>query len=332
MVSKLLSISIVIPTYNEEENIGRCLDSIFKQDYPQELLEVIVVDNYSEDKTIDIAQKYPVIVLKNKVKDAQVSKMIGFKKAKGELFYYMDADLEFKNRDYLRKLLYPLLDNSLIVGASGKIVQAPNDSNINRFLTYELHQRDPVLEYFSPSIKSTFVAKKNEYYLCEFNFKKIPPIGRCLYWKNKLMQTPIANAKKFMELDNLVFLVKNGFCNFAFVPEAEEYHKHVTGIKSLIKKRLRNIDRNFLPSFETRQYTWFNLSKKKDILKIIFLVIYAHLIFPALLKGLFKSIRHRDFYCMLYEPFLTLLLTDITLYGFLSNPRGLNFIKSKFLK
>lgn len=332
MVSKLPSISIVIPTYNEEKNIRKCLDSIFKQDYPKELLEVIVVDNHSEDKTIKIAQKYSVVILKNGIKDAQVSKMLGFNKSKGDLFYYMDADLEFKPNDYLKKLVLPLLENPSLVGASGRIVQSPKDTSLNRFLTYELHQRDPVLEFFSPSIKSTFVEKKNGYYLCKYNLNNIPPIGRCLYWKNKLMQTPIANAKKFMELDNLIFLVKNGFCDFAFVPRAEEYHRHVTGIKSLIKKRLRNIDRNFLPSFETRQYTWFNLSRKKDVLRIIFWVIYAHLIIPALIKGLFKAIRHRDFYCILYEPFLTLLLTDITLYGFLSNPRGINFIKSKLLR
>jgi len=332
MIKNLPSISIVVPTYNEEENIKACLISIFKQDYLRELLEVFVVDNYSTDKTLEIARKYPVKIIRSKIKNNHISKMIAFKKAKGDLFYYMDADLEFVHKDYLKKLVHPLLDDSKIVGSSGKVVQLPNDNSLNRYLTHELHQRDPVLEYFSPSIKSTMIARKKGYYLCRYSLDKIPPVGRCLFWKNKLMQTPIAEAEKFLDLDNIVFLVKNGFCDYAFVPEAEEYHHHVQDLKSLLKKRLRNIQHNFIPHYETRQYTWFNLSKKRDVLKIVLWVMYAHLIIPAFIRGFLKAIRHKDFYCILYEPFLTLLLTDISIYGFINNHRGLQFIRSSLFR
>lgn len=327
MSSTLPSISIVVPTYNEQRHIKACLDSIFKQDYPKKLLEVFVIDNYSQDKTVDIAKKYPVTLLMSKIKNNHISKMIAFHKAKGDLFYYMDADLEFKSEDYLSKLVYPLLDNPLIVGSSGKVVQIPHDTSLNRFLTYETHQRDPVLEYFSPSIYSSIVEKRETYFLCKYQLGKIPPIGRCLFWKKKLLKTPIGKAEKFLDLDNLVFLVKSGFCYFAFVPQAQEYHHHVQGIKSLLEKRLRNIRHNFLPHYETREYTWFNLQKKSDILKIIFWIIYAHLIIPAFVRGCVKAIRQRDIYCIWYEPLLTLLLTDFTLYGFVASRRGLLFLK-----
>lgn len=327
----LPTVSIVIPTYNEERNIKKCLQSIFKQDYPKRLLEVILVDNYSEDKTVEIARKYQVVILMNKIKDTQVSKMVGFNKAKGELLYYMDADLEFKSKDYLKKMVFPLLDNPVIVGSIGRMCQVPRDSSLNRFLTYDIHQRDPVLEYFSPSIYSTVVKKMQGYLLCQYELRKIPPEGRCLFWKKRLEQTPITRAEEFRDLDSLVILVKNGFCQFAYVPEAEAYHRHVQGIKSFIKKRLRNINRNFLPHYETREYTWFNLNNKKDVIKIFFWIISAHLIIPAFFRGCIKAIRYRDFYCLWYEPFLTLLLTDITLYGFISNPRGFRFIFSGLL-
>ncbi|MBM3283586.1 glycosyltransferase [Candidatus Gottesmanbacteria bacterium] len=42
-------VSIVIPTLNEEKNIGRCLESILDQTYKN--IEIIVVDNNSKDKT-----------------------------------------------------------------------------------------------------------------------------------------------------------------------------------------------------------------------------------------------------------------------------------------
>lgn len=327
-MTKLPTISIIIPTYNEEFNIKRCLDSIFKQNYPKKLLEVIVVDNYSEDKTIEITQKYPVIILMNKIKNTQVSKMVGLRKAKGDTFYYMDADLEFKSKDFLKRLAACLMDNPLIIGSFGKMCHIPNDNSLNRFLTYDVHQRDPLLEYFSPSIYSTVIKREQEYFLCQYRLDKIPPEGRCLFWKKKIMKTSIAKGKEFKDLDSLVTLVKNGFCYFAYVPKAEEYHWHVQGIKSLIKKRLRNIRRNFIPNYKTREYTWFNLDTKKDLLKIIFWIFYAHLILPAFIRGCIKAIRYKDYYCILYEPFLSLLLTDLTLYGFMSNTGGLQFIRS----
>ena len=325
---KLPTISIIIPTYNEEPNIERCLNSIFKQDYPRKLLEVLLVDNYSQDKTVEIAKKYPVVILMSRIKDTQVSKMVGLRRAKGDLFYHMDADLEFKSKDFLKKLTVPLLDNPQIIGSFGEICNVPHDSNLNRFLTYDIHQRDPVLEYFSPSIYSTIVERHPKYLLGHYQLHNIPPEGRCLFWKKKVMKTPIAKGKEFRDLDSLVILVKSGFCYFAYVPKAREYHRHVQGIKSLIKKRLRNIHRNFLPNYETREYTWFNLNSKKDVIKIIIWIIYAHLLIPAFIRGCIKAVRYRDFYCVWYEPFLTLLLTDLTLYGFISNKRGLWFIWS----
>lgn len=331
-MSKLPTISIVIPTYNEEKYIEACLKSIFRQNYPKNLLEVFVVDNCSRDNTVKIAQKYNVKILINKIKDPEVSKMIAFKKSRGELFYYMDADLEFKNKDYLRKLVYPLLNNPLIVGSSGKVVQSVSYTSLNRFLTYDTHQRDPLLEYFSPLIYKTVVKKLGEYYLCRYTKEKIPPVGRCLYWRKKLLETRIAKAKKFMDLDNLVILVEKRFYYFAFVPQAEEYHYHVQGIKSLIGKRIRNISNVFLPQCETREYTWFNLNSKKDLIKIIAWIIYANLVIPAFVRGCIKAFRYKDFYCIWYEPFLTLVLTDITLYGFFSNPAGLKFIFNRLFR
>ncbi|MBX3240535.1 MAG: glycosyltransferase [Chitinophagaceae bacterium] len=51
-------ITIIIPARNEEQNIGACLEAILKQTYPGDLLEVIVVDDHSEDSTAAIVGQY----------------------------------------------------------------------------------------------------------------------------------------------------------------------------------------------------------------------------------------------------------------------------------
>src|SRR5215471_9680057 len=49
--------SIVIPARNEENNIAACLQSILKNNYPRQLYEIIVVDDFSSDATPSIVEK-----------------------------------------------------------------------------------------------------------------------------------------------------------------------------------------------------------------------------------------------------------------------------------
>jgi GT2 family glycosyltransferase len=51
-------VAIVIPMYNERENIGRCLDSLLAQDYPQELLQIAVVNGMSTDGSREVVEEY----------------------------------------------------------------------------------------------------------------------------------------------------------------------------------------------------------------------------------------------------------------------------------
>ena len=51
-----IGVSILIPARNEAENILDCLQSILKQNYPKELFEIIVIDDHSEDETVQVVQ------------------------------------------------------------------------------------------------------------------------------------------------------------------------------------------------------------------------------------------------------------------------------------
>ena len=51
-------VSLVVAARNEESNIGRCLDSVAKIDYPRELLEAVIVDDRSTDRTAEIVREY----------------------------------------------------------------------------------------------------------------------------------------------------------------------------------------------------------------------------------------------------------------------------------
>jgi len=84
-----MSISSVIITKNEESNIKRCLESIDFSD------EIIIVDDYSFDKTLDIAKNYKTKIFKKRFnQDFSEQRNFGLSKAKGKWIFFIDADEE----------------------------------------------------------------------------------------------------------------------------------------------------------------------------------------------------------------------------------------------
>ena len=86
-MQKIYVISVVIPTYNEEKDIGLCLSSLKEQSYKN--LEVIVVDDGSTDKTREIVKKFKKIkLIEGEHKGPGFSRNIGARHAKGDILRY----------------------------------------------------------------------------------------------------------------------------------------------------------------------------------------------------------------------------------------------------
>jgi glycosyltransferase involved in cell wall biosynthesis len=91
MNNKTLTLTIVIPVYNEQGYLKACLDSIAKQTVMPD--EVIVVDNNSTDKSAQIASAYPFVRLINETKQGVVfARNTGFNAAKSDIIGRIDAD------------------------------------------------------------------------------------------------------------------------------------------------------------------------------------------------------------------------------------------------
>ncbi|HOW04614.1 glycosyltransferase [Methanospirillum hungatei] len=85
-------ISIVIPSFNEEERIERCLASLAQQDFPRQEYEIIVVDGGSKDKTREIAEKYADLVFIQTSPKVGGARNDGALRARGEIIATTDAD------------------------------------------------------------------------------------------------------------------------------------------------------------------------------------------------------------------------------------------------
>ncbi len=87
-----MTISIIIPAYNEEKCIGDCLREILRY-APENLTEIIVVDNASSDKTAEAALQFPKVrVVFEPEKGLTKARQRGLTEARSDLLAFVDAD------------------------------------------------------------------------------------------------------------------------------------------------------------------------------------------------------------------------------------------------
>lgn len=324
----LPTVSVIVPVFNEEVNLRRLFSSLRNQTYPKSKIEYIIVDDASTDNTYKLAKEFGARIISVETHDIELNKGIGLHKAQNELVYWLDADMEILSNNFFEKLTQPLVENEKLIGSFTNEFcfnyQKPVNSLL-RFISYDPLQRDPVYRFFSTSIEDTIIEKSDGYFICKFLPGKIPPSGRMIYRRRKLLQSSAGKSKSFIDLETLEILSREGHQLFGYAPQAQLIHYHIQTLQELIKKRVRNLNRDYLPNIDKKYYTWFNINEKKGILRIVFWIIYANLFFPELIIGLVKIFRHKDL-AFLWQPIVSFVVTDAVLLEFISKPSGRYFI------
>jgi len=106
-------VSVVMPVYNEERYIEKCVDSLLLQDYPIDEMEWIFVDGCSKDRTVEILkryqEKYPSLIkiYSNPDKIVPYAMNIGIAASKGKYIVRLDAHADYAT-DYISKCVYYL--------------------------------------------------------------------------------------------------------------------------------------------------------------------------------------------------------------------------------
>lgn len=111
-------VSVVLPAFNEEETIEKAITSIKNQNYDNNLVEIIVVDNNSTDRTRTIAENQSVRV--HFLEHGPVGKVrnTGAELAKGRILFFLDADCIAPN-DWIRNGVSQIIKNENIVLGGG---------------------------------------------------------------------------------------------------------------------------------------------------------------------------------------------------------------------
>ena len=129
-------ISIIISAYNEEKVIYKKLENITNLNYPKKNIEIVVVNDCSDDKTEDEIKRFiedyndiEVVYIKNlKRSGKSVSLNKAIKMAKGEYILLTDANIMF-DKDYLKNLIKSM-KNSKIGAVRGHLIMSKDIDNI----------------------------------------------------------------------------------------------------------------------------------------------------------------------------------------------------------
>lgn len=142
-------VSIIIIAFNEEKYIGKTLESIKGQDYKD--YEVIVVDDHSSDKTVEVARSFenafPLKVVQKEVRGASRSRNYGATFAGGEILLFLDADVIIPET-FLSRNIEDFRNKHL--GIAGLDFRAITDNRFDNLATFFYRHWLMVVQYFNP--------------------------------------------------------------------------------------------------------------------------------------------------------------------------------------
>jgi cellulose synthase/poly-beta-1,6-N-acetylglucosamine synthase-like glycosyltransferase len=108
---------VIIPVYNGEQTLGRCLEALTHQTLPLSEYEILVVDDGSSDQTREVVSLFPARLLVQPHRGPAAARNLAIRAAAGEIVLFTDADTE-PTQDWIETMLTVFQDKS-VAGAKG---------------------------------------------------------------------------------------------------------------------------------------------------------------------------------------------------------------------
>ncbi len=213
----LVGVSVIVPVYNDAEHIAPLIESLLNQDYRRDLLEIIIVDNNSTDRTREIVRRYPVTLLEEKeIQSSYASRNRGINSAGHDVLAFIDSDC-LADKQWIAKGVERLLGPGAdLVGAKVEFSLSPRRAAAEMY--------DAVTHFdFENSIREGKGTGAGNLFVHRYVFEEIGLFpddvesGGDFQWSNRAIQ--------------------NGF-RLVYSPDAVVIHP-ARGLRALLKKRRR---------------------------------------------------------------------------------------------
>ncbi len=239
-------ISIIICTYNGENLIRNCLDSILNQNFKN--FEVICVEGISSDNTQRIIKEYikkdkriKLIINEKKLPEGKgYGKWLGYKNARGEIFGIIDQDNEIQRKDLFFKVKEIFNKNKNLVGILGEVKHDSLDKGILRYIS--LFGTDSFFAYRSID----FLRNIQDFKKVKIDSENVEKViltidnlsitgGNCFFYNKKGLDSVRGYTQDILVINELVKNKKNEL----IIIKNSTKHYAETSFFNLIKKKFK---------------------------------------------------------------------------------------------
>ncbi|MFQ6793630.1 MAG: glycosyltransferase family 2 protein [Thomasclavelia sp.] len=313
-------VSIIVPVYNVEKFLGKCLESIITQTYQN--IEIVVINDGSTDNSLAICQEYEkkdsrIYLINSMNEGVSSARNKGIKKATGKYLAFVDSD------DYIEKNMIETLvkrqketNAELVIcdlffeNIYGNCITQKNNFNINYVLL-----KDTAISVLS--IKKGF-----------YGFLVNKLFIRDIIIKNSIMLNPKIRFREdllfcieYIRYINFSSYVKNKFYHYVNHENATTSEKNITNAKK-IENRINSLEANYLIMIAAKKYNDRTILNKA---KNLFYVNYGETLDAISdkqisLKYMAKySFKYFDFFKSLLDMKIPLYLKIIAIKGVIKN-------------
>jgi len=307
-----IDVSVIVPVYNVEKYIGKCIESIKKQTFDN--FEVIVIDDESPDKSIEIVKnmakddsRFKIISQKNKGLGG--ARNTGIKNAKGQYLFFLDSD------DYIEQDTLELLVNYM----------ENNDVDIVVFDYLKVNENEKVIS--APKFGKNILSR-DEAYKKILSLKTSPMACNKLYKRELFVKNNIYYPENFLHEDvaTTYKLFWHSF-NIGYVEESFYFwvirdgsitqkitYKHINDVvKSLLDQKDFLVNHDVFQAFELdyirgsiqmlnilleRSWNYASVLQSYDIYQYAYMIVNSELI---LIKNQIEKLKTYD--SVLYDKF-----------------------------
>jgi len=313
---KLPKISFVTPTFNSAPFLKEYLESIRKQDYPKDKIEILFVDGGSTDDTLKIAKKNKIRVIKNNLILGDPGFAIGGENAKGDFMVFMGHDNRLVQKSWIRLMLKPLLEDEKIVAAFPHLENRKEDNWLTKYVNKFTDPGNHFVYGYANNPLTFFrvykiLKKSKDWIVFDFKINNHPIlefeqgfiIRRNGYYRDK--------KTWYCGILAVLDLIKSKK-RIAYVPSASNYHDTLNrGLRQFVKKHRWAIDYNLdaRETFGMYKESFGLKARKKYIskvrrLRMLIYPFYGISFFIPVLRAMVMFIKDGEKE-WLYHPFIT---------------------------
>lgn len=311
------AITVAMISYNDEGIIGECLNSIRKQDYPQQLINIVLVDGGSTDNTLDIASKYGAQVIQRNdlLNEPDIRVSIALTYSQTPLILFLSADNRLMEFNLLSRMVSALQDSECIAVESLRYGYRQSDPIFSKYCAL-IGGADPIAVGLGKADRAAHDQSRwfghklnpsshNPIYI---NFPRkisaIPTLGA----NGCLMRTDLIRdneyAKSGLHIDMIAMLIMEGRGRIAFIPNAHVNHFLKLSLINFIKRRIHYA----LMYSGDKKKRFYNVVTYNDYPKLIILVIANLTILIPLLRSI-KGFLYKPDFAWFLHPIVAAIFT-----------------------